>query len=86
MQHPAARFVKNRYSRYSSVSDTLGEWGGGAYFSKETGGLTNSVLQNYYRFGTSHFKGVLIEAYKGTRRNLDRLVIELTKISGDYLV
>ena len=41
VQHQAARFIKSRYSRYSSVSDMLD------VFSKETEGLTYSVLQNY---------------------------------------
>ena len=44
VQHRAARFVKSRYSRYSSVSDILGV---DASLSKETGGSTYSVLQNY---------------------------------------
>ena len=43
-QRRAARFVKSRYSRYSSVSDMLGV---DASFSKETGGSTYSVLKNY---------------------------------------
>ena len=50
VQRRAARFVKSRYSRYSSVSDMLDV---DTSFSKETGGSTYFVLQNYYRFGTS---------------------------------
>ena len=44
----AARFVKSRYSRYSSVSDMLDVFGVDASFPNETGGSTySSVLQNY---------------------------------------
>ena len=39
-----------------------------ASFSKETGGLTYSVLQIINRLPQVPFEGVLIEAYKGTRR------------------
>ena len=45
VQHGAARFVKSRYTRYSIVSDMLDVLD--ASFSKETGGSTYSVLQNY---------------------------------------
>ena len=37
-------------------------------FSKETGCLNNSVLHNYEQFDTVPIDGVLIGAYKGTRR------------------
>ena len=47
VNHRAARIVKSMYTRYSSVSDMLDELGMATSFSKETGGLTNSVLQNY---------------------------------------
>ena len=47
VQRRAARFVKSRYLRYSSVSDMLDVLGVDASFSKETGGSTYSVLQNY---------------------------------------
>ena len=39
-----------------------------ASFSKETGGSTYPVLQNYYGLAQVPFEGVLVEAYKGTRR------------------
>ena len=45
VQRQAARFIKSRYSRYSSVSDMIDVLD--ASFSKETGGWTYSVLQNY---------------------------------------
>ena len=52
-------------------------------FSKETGGLTNYGLQNYYRFATS-----LIDAYKGLEENticnLDRLVIQLASMGSGF--
>ena len=40
LQCRAARFVKSRYSRYSSVSDMLDEFGVATSFSKETKLLT----------------------------------------------
>ena len=43
VQREAARFVKSRYLRHSSVSDMFG-W---TPLSKETGGLIYTVLQNY---------------------------------------
>ena len=39
-----------------------------ASFSKETGGSTHSVLQNLNGLAQVPFEGVLVEAYKGTRR------------------
>ena len=47
VQRRAARLVESWYSRYSSVSDILDVFGVDASFSKETGGSTYSVLQNY---------------------------------------
>ena len=38
---------KSRYSRYSSVYDMLDVFGVDASFSKEAGGSTYFVLQNY---------------------------------------
>ena len=75
----AARFVKSRYSRYSSVSDVLG-WPPFTqrreearlilFFYKIINGLTQMP-----------FEGVLVEAYKDTTRKhnmkLDRLAIQL---------
>ena len=68
VQHRAARFVKSRYSRYSSVSDMLDVLGWTPLsqmrqearlilFYKIINGLTQVPLE-----------GVLVEAYKGTRR------------------
>ena len=47
VQRRAARFIKSRYSRYSSVTDMLDVFGAASAFSKETGGSSYSVLQNY---------------------------------------
>ena len=59
MQRRAARFVKSRYTRYSSVSDMLDElgWPPFSLFYKIINGLAQVP-----------FEGVLIEAYEGTRR------------------
>ena len=52
VQRRAARFVKSRYSRYSSVSDAYVLGWTPSSFLKETGGSTYSNLQNYEPFGT----------------------------------
>ena len=65
MQRQAARFVKSRYSRYSSVSDgldvlgwpPLSQWRRLILFYKIINGLAQVP-----------FEVVLVEAYKGTRR------------------
>ena len=63
VQCRAARFVKSRYSRYSSVSDRLDVLGWTS-LSNETGHfykIINGLAQ-------VSFEGILVEAYKGTRR------------------
>ena len=52
-----------------------------ASFSKETGGSANSFLQIINALAQVPFEGVLIDAYKGTRRNSDRLVIQLASMN-----
>ena len=58
MQRRAARFVKSRYSRYSSVSDMLDVLGWTPFSQRK---IINGLAQ-------VPFEGVLVEAYKGTRR------------------
>ena len=68
MQRRAARFVKSRYSRYSSVSDMLDELGWTPLSQRRQ----EARLILFYKIinGLAHvpFEGVLVEAYKGTRR------------------
>ena len=68
VQRRATRFVKSRYSRYSSVSDMLDvlEWTPLSQRRQE------ARLILFYKIinGLAQvlFEGVLLEAYKGTRR------------------
>ena len=55
-----------------------------ASFSNETGGSTNSVLQNYYGLAQVPFEGVLIEVYKGTRRKLNMKFRHIGHTSSQY--
>ena len=68
VQRRAARFVKSRYSRYSSVSDMLDELGWTPLSQRRQ----EARLILFYKIinGLAHvpFEGVLVEAYKGTRR------------------
>ena len=68
VQRQAARFVKSRYSRYSSVSDMLDELGWTPLSQRRQ----EARLILFYKIinGLAHvpFEGVLVEAYKGTRR------------------
>ena len=68
VQRPAARFVKSRYSRYSSVSDMLDVLGWTPLSQRRR--VARRIL--FYKIinGLAQvpFEGVLVEAYKGTRR------------------
>ena len=68
VQCRTARFIKSRYARYSSVSDMLHELGW-PLFSKRR---QEALLILFYKIGNDlaqvPFKGVRIEAFKGTRR------------------
>ena len=65
----AAGFVKSRYSRYSSVSDMLDVLGWTPINQRRQ----EARLILFYKIinGLSQvpFEGILVEAYKGTRRN-----------------
>ena len=69
VQRRAARFVKSRYSRYSSVSDMLDVLGWPPHSQRRQ----EARLILFYKFinGLAQvpFEVVLVEAYKGTRRN-----------------
>ena len=64
--HRAARFVKSWYSRYSSVSDILHVWTPLSQRRQEARLiLFYKIINDLARVS---FEGVLVEAYKGTRR------------------
>ena len=68
MQRQATRFVKSRYSRYSSVSDMLDVLGWPPLSQRRQ----EAHLILFYKIINSlaqmPFKDDLVEAYKGTRR------------------
>ena len=68
VQRRAARFVKSRYSRYSSVSDMFDVLGWTPLSQRRQ----EARLILFYKIITGlaqvPFEGVLVEAYKGTRR------------------
>ena len=68
VQRQAARFVKSRYSRYSSVSDMLDVLGWTPLSQRRQ----EARLILFYKIINSlaqvPFEGVLVEAYKGSRR------------------
>ena len=70
VQRRAARFVKSRYSRYSSVSDMLDVLGWTPLSQRRRGQEARLIL--FYKIinglAQVSFEGVLVEAYKGTRR------------------
>ena len=65
VQRRAARFVKSWYSRYSSVSDVLG-WTPLSQWRQEARLILFYKIIN--GLAQVPFEGVLVEAYKGTRR------------------
>ena len=73
VQRRAARFVKSRYSRYSSVSDMLG-------WPPLSQRRQDARLILFYKISNGlaqvPFEGVLVESYKGTRRKHNRLAIQ----------
>ena len=82
VQRRAARFVKSRYSRYSSVSDMLEVLGwtplsqgrqGARLFYKIINGLAQVP-----------FEGVLVEAYKGTRRKHNMKFRQICHTTSQY--
>ena len=69
VQRIAARFVKSRYSRYSSVADMLDVMG----WTPVPQRRQEAQLILFYKIinGLAQvpFEGILVEAYKGTRKN-----------------
>ena len=68
VQHRAARFVKSRYSRYSSVSDMLDVLGWKPLSQRRQEARLILFKKNVNGLAQVPFKGILVEAYKGTRR------------------
>ena len=68
MQRRAARFVKSRYSRYSSVSDMLDVLGWTPLSQRRQEAGLVLFYKRINSLAQVPFEGVLVEAYKGTRR------------------
>ena len=68
MQCRAARFIKSRYSRYSSVPDMLDVLGWPPLSERRQEALLILFYKIINGMTQVSFEGVLVEAYKGTRR------------------
>ena len=69
VQRQAARFVKNKYSRYSSVSDMLVVLGWPPLSQRRQEARLIIFYKIINGLAQVPFEGVLVEAYKGTRKN-----------------
>ena len=79
VQRRAAMFVKSRYSRYSSVSDVLG-WPPLSQRRQEA----RLILVMINGLAQVLFEGVLVEAYKGTRRKHNMKFRQIGHITSQY--
>ena len=68
VQHRAARFVKSRYSRYSSVSDMLDVLGWPPLSQRRQEAWLILFCNIINGLAQVFFECVLVEVYKGTRR------------------
>ena len=68
MQRRAARYVKSRYSRYSSVSDMLDVLGWTPLSQRRQEARLILFYKIINGLAQVPFECVLVEAYKGTRR------------------
>ena len=68
VQRRAVRFVKSRYSRYSSVSDMLDVLGWTPLSQRRQEARLILFYKIINGLAQVPFEGVLVEAYKGTRR------------------
>ena len=68
VQGRAARFVKSWYSRYSSVSDMLDVLGWTPLSQRRQEARLILFYKIINGLAQAPFEGVLVEAYKGTRR------------------
>ena len=68
VQRRAARFVRSRYSRYSSVSDMLDVLGWMPLSQRRQEAQLILFYKIINGLAQVPFEGVLVEAYKGTRR------------------
>ena len=85
MQRRAARFVKSRYSRYSSVSDMLDVLGWTPLSQRRQEARLILFYKIINGLAQVPFESVLVEEYKGTRKKfLDRLAIQLANMDSRF--
>ena len=80
VQPRTARFVKSTYTRYSSVFDILDELG----WSPLSHRRQEARLILFYGLAQVPFEGVLVEAYKGTRRKYNMKFRQIGHTTSQY--
>ena len=69
VQRQAARFIKSRYTRYYSVSDMLDELGWQPLSQRRQEAQLILFYKIINGLAQVPFEGILVEAYKGTRKH-----------------
>ena len=84
VQHRAARFVKSRYTIYSSVSDMLDELGWPPLSQSRQEAQLFCFYKTINGLAQVPFEGVLVEAYKGTRRKHNMTFRQIGHATSQY--
>ena len=84
VQCHAARFVKSRYTRYSSVSDMLDELGWPPLSQRRQEAQLILFYKSINGLVQVPFEGFLIEVYKGTRRKHNMKLRQIGHTTGQY--
>ena len=84
VQRRAARFVKSRYSRYSSVSDMLDVLGWTPLSQRRQEARLILFCKIINGLAQVPFEGVLVEAYKGTRRKHNMEFRQISHTTSQY--
>ena len=84
VQRRAARFVKSRYSRYSSVSDMIYVLGWTPLSQRRQEARLILFYKIINGLAQVPFEGILVEAYKGTRRKHNMKFRQIGHITSQY--
>ena len=84
VQRRTARFIKSRYSRYSSVSDMLDVLGWTHLSQRRQEARLILFYEIINGLAQVPFEGVLVEAYKGTRRKHSMKLRQIGHTSSQY--
>ena len=76
--------VWDTYQKYNSDTVERVQRRPARFVKRRYSSSTYSVYKIINGFAQMPFEGVLVEAYKGTRRNLDRLAIQLASIDSRF--